>query len=355
MGLIKWLRNKWKGKQDMAQQQTGSLPTLDERLVALERFWFLADTPLFVDSVLVNRLYDAVFRPEVELASQSDATTNEVAAKVAGGAKASAEIQAKVPPLLSLFGLDVANAKAGLEGSVSGEGSGRRANTGTTSYAAVKSTERRLEKVVSLYAQKYSRRLFWIGSDLTAGRSLHEPNRSQSWEEMESELGRPGPRPLVVLDVDKGARLMPMFGELTNGKGCDLLNDFLALREKRKDDAERPPYPRSSMPAEEQAKVRRAYWQHVLERFDSQGVLQSIEGAAGAEKSRFDWIDFRALLDLERANLNEPPHLHLIPRGEYSTGTFAYQLVRRGSRYGLRILGTLKRGQDINVLAIYER
>ena len=37
------------------------------------------------------------------------------------------------------------------------------------------------------------------------------------------------------------------------------------------------------------------------------------------------------------------------------TWTFAYQLVRRGSRYGVRVIGTLKRGQDINVLAIYER
>lgn len=339
----------------MAQQQPGSFPALDERIVALERLWFLADTPLFVDNVLVSRLYDAVFRPEVELASQSDATTNELAAKVAGSAKASVEIQAKVPPLLSLFGLDVANAKAGLEGSLSGEGAGRRASTGTTNFAAVKSTERYLEKVVSLYAQKYSRRLFWVDSDLTSGRSLEESSRPQSWEEMEAELGKPGPRPLVVLDLEKGARLMPMYGELANGKGCELLKDFLALREKRKDDDARPPYPRSSMPADEQAKVRRAYWQHVLQRFDSQDVLQAIEGAAGAEKSRFDWIDFRALLDLEKAGLNEPPHLHLVPRGEYSTGTFAYQLVRRGSRYGLRVIGTLKRGQDINVLAVYER
>jgi len=92
MGLLKLLRDKWDGKQDMAQQQPGHQPTLDERLVALERFWFLADTPLFVDNVFVSRLYDAVFRPEVEFASQSDATTSEVAAKVVGGAKASVEV-----------------------------------------------------------------------------------------------------------------------------------------------------------------------------------------------------------------------------------------------------------------------
>jgi len=339
----------------MTVEQPGNLATLDERIRALERLWFLADTPLFVDNVLVTRLYDAVFRPEVEFASQSDATTSEVAAKFAGSAKASAEIEAKVPPLLSLFGFDVAKAKAGLEGSVSGEGTGRRASTGTTNFAAVKSTEQYLEKVVSLYAHKYRSRMFWIGSDLVIGRSLEEPCNSKTWEEMESELDRPGPRPLIVLDLEKDSKLMPMFGELANGKGCTLLHDFLAQREKRSGDAARPKYPRSSMAPDEAANVRRAYWQYVLAQFDPQEVLRLIEDTAGNEKSRFDWIDFRALTDLEKSSINEPPHLHLVPRGEYSTGTFAYQFVRRASRYGVRIIGTLKRGQDVNVLAIYER
>lgn len=337
---------------------------LDTRIDALKRFWFLADTPLFVDNVLINRFYDAVFRPEVELASQSDTTTSEVTAKMAGGAKLSAEVEAKVPPLLSLFGLDVAKAKAGIDGSISGEGSGRRASAGTNTYAVVKSSERYLEKLVSLYAQKYSRRLFWIGNDLLGGRSLHCPEEVQRWKDMEAELDLAGPRPLVVLDLDRGAKLMPIYGELTNGKGCELLHEFLAQREKRSDDKERPKYPRSDMSAEEQSQARRIYWKHVHDRFDSQAVLRSIEGAASDEKARFDWIDFRALLDLPplpelrnlgSTTLDEPPHLHLVPRGEYSTGTFAYQLVRRASRYGIRIVGTLKRGQDINVLAIYER
>lgn len=338
----------------MTNQQPAPGPTLDERLVALQRLWFLADTPLFVDNVLVSRLYDAVFRPEVELAARSEATTREVAAKVAGGAKASAEIEVK-PPFLSLFGLDVAKAKAGFDASVSGEGATRRASTGTNSYTAVKSAERYLEKVVSLYAEKYGRRMFWISSDLKSGQSLHEPGREQTWKEMESQLDQPGPRPLVVLDLAEGSKLMPMFGELTNGKGCELLKNFLEFREKRREDAPRPTYPRSSMSAEEQASARREYWLHVLRRFDSQDVLNAIEEATGAEKARFDWIDFRALIDLAQTGMNEPPHLHFMPRGEYSTGTFAYQLVRRGSRYGVRIIGTLKRGQDINVLAVYER
>jgi len=330
--------------------------TLDQRLVALERFWFMADTPMFVDDVLTTRLYDAVFRPELEIASRSDAITGEVTAKVAGATKASVEIQAKVPPVLALFGLDVASAKGNIEGSLSGEGSGRRANTGTTTYAAVKSTERYLEKVISLYAEKYSPRLFWIRGDLAGGFSLRQPGRFQTWAEMEKELEKPGPRPIVVLDLEKGAKLMPMFGELVNGKGCPIANNYLAQRVKNMDNFAFPKYPRSNMTAEDQNIARRAYWQQVHFGFDSQEALQAIEAAAGEEKSRFDWIDFRALVDVETApTLTEPPHLHFVPRGEYSTGTFAYQLVRRASRFGIRMVGTLKSGQDINVLAAYER
>lgn len=336
--------------------EVGSDLALNRRLDALERFWFLADTPMFVDGALISRLYDAVFRPEVEIASQSDATTREVAAKVAGSGKASVEIQAKLPPVLSLFGLDVASVKGGLEGSLSGEGSGRSASTGTTTYAAVKSTERYLEKVVSLYSQKYRRRLFWIEEGLDGGFSVEEPDRFQTWAEMEEELERPGPRPIIVLDLKKDAKLMPMFGELTNGKGCPILVDYLAQRVKVLDNFMMPKYPRSGLPDAQEAEARQAYWQQVYRGFDSREVLHAIESATGEEKSRFDWIDFRALVDLDRVStLAEPPHLHFTAKGEYSTGTFAYQLVRRAARYGVRMVGTLKKGQDINVLAVYER
>ncbi len=48
-------------------------------------------------------------------------------------------------------------------------------------------------------------------------------------------------------------------------------------------------------------------------------------------------------------------HLHVEPRLEYNTGTFAYRLVRQSFTRGIRIVGTLKDGPNINVLAIYEK
>ena len=42
-------------------------------------------------------------------------------------------------------------------------------------------------------------------------------------------------------------------------------------------------------------------------------------------------------------------------RGEFDTGVFAYNLIKRGWRRGLRIVGSLKSKPALNVLAIYEK
>jgi hypothetical protein len=44
-------------------------------------------------------------------------------------------------------------------------------------------------------------------------------------------------------------------------------------------------------------------------------------------------------------------HLHVVAHGDYDTGVFAYNLIRRG----LRIVGSLKSQPALNVLAIYEK
>jgi hypothetical protein len=47
--------------------------------------------------------------------------------------------------------------------------------------------------------------------------------------------------------------------------------------------------------------------------------------------------------------------LHLHAHADYDTGVFAYNLIRRGERYGLRIVGSLKSQPALNVQAIYEK
>ena len=42
-------------------------------------------------------------------------------------------------------------------------------------------------------------------------------------------------------------------------------------------------------------------------------------------------------------------------RSDYDTGIFAYNFIRRGEPYGLRIVGSLKSQPALNVLAVYEK
>lgn len=329
---------------------------LDQRIDNLEQFWFLADAPMFVDGEQIERLYDAIFRPEMELASRSDSGTGEFATKVVNAAKGGVEVQAKVPPALAFFGLDFGG-KASLEGSTSGEEGTRRAETDTSTYVAIKSSERRLERLISLYANKYQDRIFWVNSTLLGGSSLKEPKKPRTWQELEEVLEKPGARPLIVIDFEEGTKLMPMYAELKSGKNSELVKDYLAKRAKKNEEEYPiPKYPQGNLSPEKEATERRDYWQKIFDRFESHEVLRTIEDASSTVSERFEWIDFRALIDMSKSSeITQPPHLHFVARGMYPAGTFAYQLVRRAKRYGVRVVGTLKKGQDINVLAVYER
>lgn len=346
--------------------------SLNARMEALHRFWFLADAPMFIDGPLVERLYDAIFRPEVQLVSIAEGKASEYAGKLSGAAKAGGEIALKLPPALSLFGLDIASGKASAELSGSAEATGKQGSSNSSTFAAIRTPERHLEKLISLYVEQYPQRLLWVKNDLVAIQNLEDPSKLLSWADIEGEntgtngvvgtgknkdglLGDgKGPRPIIVLDLDAEAMLMPMYGELTNGTDCELLKDFLkAKADRAKDDFLLPKYPSGPGATKQEITL---YWEKVTECFDSQAVLRAIETASSGKTARFDWIDFRLLC--KKSNGQSPvmpPHLHFMSRGEYPAGIFAYHLVRRAYRFGIRIVGTLKKGQDINVLAVYER
>jgi hypothetical protein len=72
------------------------------------------------------------------------------------------------------------------------------------------------------------------------------------------------------------------------------------------------------------------------------------EVIAGGGRPR--WIDYRMTFAT-----GEDLNLHVEPRGDYDTGVFAYTMIRRGWRFGFRIVGTLKSQPALNVLAVYEK
>lgn len=75
-----------------------------------------------------------------------------------------------------------------------------------------------------------------------------------------------------------------------------------------------------------------------------------VENAA-SKNGRIKWIDYRLPISHEGDTI----HLHVCPNGDYDTGVFAYNLIKRGFKHGLRLVGTLKSEPDMNVLAIFEK
>ena len=91
------------------------------------------------------------------------------------------------------------------------------------------------------------------------------------------------------------------------------------------------------------------YWKWFDDSVSSNKATEVIENVAGGD--RILWIDYRFAIDSE----GRTGHIHCSPKGKYDTGVFAYNLVQRGARQGIRVVGTVRRGCSINALAIYER
>ena len=74
--------------------------------------------------------------------------------------------------------------------------------------------------------------------------------------------------------------------------------------------------------------------------------MEDVIGASGRPR----WIAYRVIF-----GTGETLHLDVTARGEYDTGIFAYYFIRRGERHGLRIVGSLKSGPALNLLAAYDK
>jgi hypothetical protein len=155
------------------------------------------------------------------------------------------------------------------------------------------------------------------------------------------------PRMIAFVDAGPGTRFLPQAAELNDGR---VVTFFDPLVEMLKRDGGTLPvgYPDST--STDAGKLQRdAYWNWFADHWNADKAVKVIEDVIG-DGGRPRWIDYRTTL-----NSGETLHLHVVARGDYDTGVFAYSLIRRGQRYGLRIVGSLKSQPALNVLAIYEK
>ena len=138
---------------------------------------------------------------------------------------------------------------------------------------------------------------------------------------------------------------MPMATELDEGKVTTFYEQVSEAFSRGSND-EPPKYPG---PQPNKKEDRKRYWGWFTERFNATAAMEIVERVIG-DGGRTRWIDYRIPVAADGTTL----HLHVCGREQYDTGTFAYNLIKRGYKHGLRIVGTLKSEPDLNVLAIFE-
>jgi hypothetical protein len=111
-----------------------------------------------------------------------------------------------------------------------------------------------------------------------------------------------------------------------------------------------PTYPEGAGARTESMQQYQDYWKWFDKNFSAVRLMEVVEKSASAN-GRIRWIDYRVPLTNDGHTL----HLHISPAAKYDTGVFAYNTIKRGHSHGLRLVGTMKSGPDMNVLAIYEK
>jgi hypothetical protein len=155
------------------------------------------------------------------------------------------------------------------------------------------------------------------------------------------------PRMIAFVDIPPGTRFLPQAAELNDGR---VVTFFSLLIEKLKRDGGILPaaYPPSTV-TEAGQQERDAYWTWFAEHWNADTAVNVVEDTIGSG-GRPRWMDYRMTF-----STGQTLHLHVVAHGDYDTGVFAYNIIRRGERYGLRIVGSLKSQPSLNVLAIYEK
>lgn len=284
---------------------------------------WLADAPVFIDGPQIGTIYDALVPREykavqLELsAGQARQLERSVGGSVTAGVPA-------LFPWLKIAGTADANK--------------------TTSHGGHEGQSITLEPVESP-----SMRLVQLAFHYLA----NQPNRirvvTRGSEVPDDEDVSASPRMLAFIDVPPGTMLLPQAAELDHGRVVTFF-DSLAAKLQRDRGSPRPPYPEDDdTTTGDGERKRAAYWRWYAERWNAGEAVKAVEeGIEGGGRIR--WCDYKMIFAT-----GEDLNLHADAHGDYDTGVFAYNLIRRGWRYGLRIVGSLKSQPALNVLAIYEK
>jgi hypothetical protein len=282
---------------------------------------WLADAPVFIDGQTIGAFYDAVVGREFKAVQLllSAGQAEQLERSAGGSANAGSS------PLFPWLRIDA--------GAQAGRSKSRSRQAGQSIFLEpVESPSMRLVQLTLHYLSNQPDRL----------RMVAQGTGMPGKEEISAS-----PRMLAFIDVPPGTMLLPQAAELDRGR---VVTFFDALTERLRQDRDKP---RAAYPANlatgEELRQRDAHWNWYAEHWNTDEVVKAVEEVIG-DGGRPRWIDYKMTFAT-----GDELNLHVIAYGDYDTGVFAYNLIRRGWRYGLRLVGSLKSQPALNVLAIYEK
>ncbi|WP_181790779.1 hypothetical protein [Myxococcus llanfairpwllgwyngyllgogerychwyrndrobwllllantysiliogogogochensis] len=295
---------------------------------------WLADAPHFIDARQIGSFYDAIVRPVGNRGTTKHIISNETLKQVSGGIAASASVGAAeaagiLAPILLLVKPELK-----VEGEAGVEASWVKADTREFELHPIETPQRQLVQLAMHYFTEFPSRLFLV-TDVA----------SPQWRtpEVISEV----PRALVFLDLPAGTKLIPTAAEFEDGVVVPL---YVELDAKDASAPRQPRYPEEEKAGQSLQDARKSYWQWFAKHVSATQAMLAIEDAA-SKHGRIRWIDYRLPIGADGDTL----HLHIQANEAYDTGVFAYNLVKRASKHGVRLVGTLRSEPDMSVLAFYDK
>jgi hypothetical protein len=320
------------------------LTTLDLQTVSAEALpsslGWLSDAPLYIDSDQIERFYDAVVRPQVEHGdvklTVNQEQVREIAAKL--GIEGGVEFGGLLGGLAALIAKP--SVKVSGEGDVSQETKEGKSTEFTVKE--IRTPQRQLEQLVVHYLLNQPERIFLPSKPAEA--TWRDPSAISRVPRGLAFLDLPGLSDAAAQNVPE-TKLIPMAAEFENG-----VIDPLFVRIEAKNGERSPAYPEAVNAKPVPMAEYQEYWKWFDRHFSAKRAMEIVEKSA-SQNGRIRWIDYRVPITNEGHTL----HLHVAPGGKFDTGVFAYNLIKRGLSHGVRLIGTLKSGPDMNVLAIYDK
>jgi hypothetical protein len=316
----------------MAEETENALTLTSELAQSLG---WLADAPLFIDGPQVEAFYDAVVQPEAEEGPTTRSVRISSREESQLGGKLEAEVS--LPTLVKTVfpGIKVTG---GLDTAMRGQE--EESKEEAVELLPIKTPQRQLVHLAIHYVTHLRDRLFMIKVDREA-----DPE-SLKWARGADRL----PRALVFMDFPQRTILIPTAAEL-NSREVRIFYEEMVGQWARRGETLPIDYPDDpKIPEKELQEKRKKYWKWFIEKFQPQQAMRVVETVISSG-GPIRWIDYRTPIAEDGSTL----HLHLVGRGEYDTGAFAYNLVKRGFKHGFRLVGLLKSEPDVNVLAIFEK